>query len=78
MHKYPQDLVDYLTEQESEGNEIFITQNDDSTIFIVVQKDLKDWYSIIEWYEGEDKYNHVNICGKAVSRFRKVLKEQEK
>lgn len=31
-YKYPKELVDFLTEQESEGSEIFTTQNNDSTV----------------------------------------------
>lgn len=78
MYQYPKALIEFLTEQECEGNEIFTTQNEDSVIWIVVQRDLPDYYSILEWYEGDETYNHINLCGKAIKRFRNILKEQEK
>ena len=76
-YKYPQELVDFLTEQEGEGSEIFTTQNSDSTVWIIIYPSLKDYVSIIEWYQGEDTYNHVNLMGKALKRFKLVVKELE-
>lgn len=77
-YKYPQTLVDFLTEQEGEGSEIFTTQNSDSTIWIITYPSLKDYVSIIEWYqEEEDTYIHVNLMDKALKRFKMVIKEME-
>lgn len=49
-YEYPQKLVDFLTEQEAEGSEIFTTQNDDSTIWIITYPRLNEYVSILEWY----------------------------
>ena len=49
-YKYPQTLVDFLTEQEGEGSEIFTTQNSDSTVWIITYPSLKDYVSLVEWY----------------------------
>lgn len=76
-YKYPQTLVDFLTEQEGEGSEIFTTQNSDSTIWIITYPSLKDYVSIIEWYQEEDTYTHVNLMDKALKRFKMVVKELE-
>lgn len=76
-YKYPQELVDFLTEQEAEGSEIFTTQNSDSTIWIITYPSLKDYVSIIEWYQEEDTYTHVNLMNKALKRFKLVVKELE-
>ena len=76
-YKYPQELVDFLTEQEGEGSEIFTTQNSDSTVWIIIYPSLKDYVSIIEWYQGEDTYNCVNLMDKALKRFKLVVKELE-
>lgn len=76
-YKYPQELVDFLTEQEAEGSEIFTTQNSDSTIWIITYPSLKDYVSIIEWYQEEDTYTHVNLMDKALKRFKMVIKELE-
>jgi hypothetical protein len=76
-YKYPKELVDFLTEQEGEGSEIFTTQNSDSTIWIITYPSLKDYVSIIEWYQQEDTYTHVNLMDKALKRFKMVIKELE-
>ncbi len=76
-YKYPQTLVDFLTEQEGEGSEIFTTQNSDSTIWIITYPSLKDYVSIVEWYQEEDMYTHVNLMDKALKRFKMVIKEME-
>lgn len=76
-YKYPKELVDFLTEQEAEGSEIFTTQNSDSTIWIITYPSLKDYVSLLEWYQGEDTYAHVNLMDKALKRFRMVIKEME-
>lgn len=76
-YKYPQELVDFLTEQEGEGSEIFTTQNSDSTVWIIIYPSLKDYVSIIEWYQEEDTYTHVNLMDKALKRFKMVIKEME-
>ena len=76
-YKYPQELVDFLTEQEAEGSEIFTTQNEDSTVWIITYPSLKDYISILEWYPGEVKYSHVNLMGKSLKRFKSVVKEME-
>ncbi len=77
-YKYPQTLVDFLTEQEGEGSEIFTTQNSDSTIWIITYPSLKDYVSIVEWYQEEgDTYTHVNLMDKALKRFKMVIKEME-
>ena len=76
-YKYPQTLVDFLTEQEGEGAEIFTTQNSDSTIWIITYPSLKDYVSLLEWYQEEDTYTHVNLMDKALKRFKMVIKEME-
>ena len=74
-YKYPKELVDFLTEQEGEGAEIFTTQNSDSTIWIITYPSLKDYVSLLECYQGEDMYTHVNLMDKALNRFKIVIKE---
>ena len=76
-YKYPKELVDFLTEQEGEGSEIFTTQNSDSTVWIITYPSLKDYVSIVEWYQEEDTYTHVNLMDKALKRFKMVIKEME-
>ena len=76
-YKYPQTLVDFLTEQEGEGSEIFTTQNSDSTVWIITYPSLKDYVSILEWYQEEDTYTHVNLMDKALKRFKMLIKEME-
>lgn len=75
MYKYPKALVDYLTERESEGSEIFTTQCEDGTMWIIKTNGLENWYILISWYEGDRDYNMVNLCGKSVSRLRRVFDE---
>ena len=74
-YKYPQELVDFLTEQEAEGSEIFTTQNEDSTVWIITYPSLKNYYSILEWYSHEKTWTHTNLMGKALKRFVSILKE---
>lgn len=76
-YKYPQTLVDFLTEQEGEGAEIFTTQNSDSTIWIITYPSLREYISIVEWYQEEDTYNQVNLMDKALKRFKMVIKEMD-
>lgn len=75
MYKYPQDLIDYLTEQEADGRDIFITQNEDGTVFMIPHSE--EWVIFITWYDGEDKFNMVNICGKSFNRLKKLMGEMD-
>jgi hypothetical protein len=75
-YEYPQNLIDYLTEQESEGNEIFITHTNDAVAFIIPQKGLDKWVVYIEWYNGQDGFELVNITASAFDRLTKVMAEQ--
>ena len=73
-YKYPDKLMGYITEQEVEGAEIFITSSEDSTIFIVKPYGLDDWFVIAEWCEGSDDFSLVNLSGKALKR---LIKEAQ-
>jgi hypothetical protein len=75
MYVYPQALIDYLTEEEAEGKEIFITQIHDGTAFIIPQ--FNEWIVYITWYKGDETYSLVNICGKAYKRLSKIMCEME-
>ena len=75
MYEYPKKLVDHLTDCESEGAEILITHGEDSTVFLVKYKGLEKWFSIIEWYEGQDGFTLVNVNGKAFHRVHKMIHE---
>jgi hypothetical protein len=77
MYEYPKDLIDYLTEQESEGNEIFTTTNEDGTVWFIIPNGLKKWIVMVERYEGQNKFSTVNICAKAFDRLHKIMHECE-
>lgn len=77
MYKYPENLINFLTEQESEGSEIFTTSTEDSTMFIIKPENLDKWVVLIEWFEGSEEYSTVNIYGKAFDRLKRVMKECE-
>lgn len=77
MYEYPIDLIEYLTEQESEGNEIFTTSTEDGTVWIIKFDGLDKWLGYIEWYEGQSEWTLVNICGKAFDRLHKLMHECE-
>ena len=76
-YEYPQELIEFLTEKEAEGSEIFTTQNNDSTVWIVTYPDLPDYVSIIVYYQNSPDYSHVDLMGKALKRFKSVVKELE-
>jgi hypothetical protein len=75
-YEYPQNLMDYLTEQEYDGNEIFITHTNDGVAFIIPQKSFHKWVVYIEWYNGQDDFELVNITASAFDRLGKVMAEQ--
>ena len=75
MYEYPKDLVDLIAEHESEGAEVFVTQNTDGTVFIIKPASLEKWYVLLEWYEGSQKFAHVNLAGKSVERMMKLFIE---
>lgn len=75
MYEYPNDLIEYLTEQESEGAEIFTTQCVDGTMWIIKPESLDRWYVLVTWYEGDNKFNMVNLCGKSVDRLKLLFVE---
>lgn len=77
-YEYPQTLVDHITEMESEGLEVFISTGFDSTVFMVLQRGTgQPWVQYIEWCAGDDKWQLVNITGKAFDRLKRVMKEAE-
>lgn len=75
MYEYPQGLIDYLTEQESEGAEIFTTQSEDAACWIVKPANLPDWYVVISWYVDDSEYSMINITGKALKRLKLCFAE---
>ena len=74
-YQYPQSLIDYLTEQESEGNEIFISQSQDAVSFIIPMKGLGKWITVIQWQEGLKDFSLVNITGTSFDRLYKTMGE---
>jgi len=76
MYKYPQKLIDYLTECESEGYEIHTTWGMDSVMWIIDPTDLENWYIIIEWCEGSDDFSLVNLTGKAYKMMERFINER--
>lgn len=76
-YQYPKDLIDYLTEQEADGCEIFTTQSSDGAVWMVVPRGLDKWVVYIEWFQGENTYSMVNVCEKAFDRLKKVMAECE-
>lgn len=75
MYEYPKKLIDYLTKQEVEGSEIFTTKTEDGTMWIIKPNGLEQWLAIIEWYEGQDDFQLINLCGKAWERLKRTMKE---
>jgi len=75
MYEYPHELTEYLTEQESEGSEIFTTQSEDGTIWIIKPNGLEKWYILIAWNAGSRTFNLVNLSGKSVSRMKAIFIE---
>ncbi len=75
MYKYPESLVDYLTDRSSEGCEIFTSYGADSTIWIIKEVALGEWIVLVEWYEGCEDYSCINITGAAFDRLHKVMIE---
>ena len=73
MYEYPNDLVNFLVEQESDGNEIITTQIEDGTMWIIPQRGLSEWVIVITWYEGQKDYQMINVCGKGYKRLKNVL-----
>jgi len=77
LYKYPEKLTELLTDQESEGNEIFTTQTQDETLWIIPQKNLDNWIVVLSWAEGMgNHFECINICGKAFNRLKKVMDEE--
>jgi hypothetical protein len=75
MPEYPKALTEYITEQESEGSEIFTTFSEDETIWLIVPKGLENWIIVVSWTPGFDEFFIVNITGRALDRFEKVIAE---
>jgi hypothetical protein len=73
--KYPQKLIDFLADQDTEGHEIFTTQIVDGTMWIIPFHDLEEWVVVVTWYDGEEDFSLVNICGKAFDRLQMVMNE---
>lgn len=73
----PKKLIQYLTDQMAEGNTITTTYNDESIIYIVTYSNLESYVTVVEWYEGQDDYDIVNINGEAFKKLPKIMKEVE-
>lgn len=72
---YPQKLARYMADQAAEGSEMFITSTEFSEVIYVVPADLKRWLVIIEWVDGMEEFDMVNVCGKAFDRMEAVIAE---
>lgn len=75
MYKYPESLIDYLTDKESDGNEIFITHTEGGAAFIIKESGLENWITYVEWYENSEDFTVSNICGPAFDRLESVMAE---
>lgn len=76
MYQYPKDLIDFLTEQESEGAEIFTTQTLDETMWIVKGPYSTVQYTLVTWSENDaERWHRVTLSGMAISRLKKVMSE---
>ncbi len=74
-YKYPQDLVDFITDQEAGGNEIFCTQSCDSVVWIIPQSDLGEWVVFVSWEVHTQEWTVMNITGKSYKRLIRVMEE---
>lgn len=75
-YRYPQKLIDYLTEQEFEFNaEIFMVRSHDheAVSWYVVPENLGNWIIIVQWDGYSDDFQLINITGKAIDRLEKVI-----
>ena len=72
---YPASLIKYLKEQESEGYDITLTHTMDGSMWIIQPTILGEWLTLVEWYEGQDTFDVVNLCGRAFGRVFKMMKE---
>jgi|AntRauTorckE6833_2_1112554.scaffolds.fasta_scaffold01063_25 hypothetical protein len=79
IYEYPQNLIDFLTEQGSEGSEIFICQSSeaDEVIFYIIPSSLENWLIICSWGVYMDDFSIINITGKAFDRMEKIIKEMK-
>lgn len=73
MYKYPEALIDYITQQESEGSEIITTHILDGTMWIITPQGLDKWIVLLTWYDGEESFTLTNISGKALDRVKMVI-----
>ena len=75
MSNYPQRLLDHLYEQDIEGSEVFTTYTEDGTMFIIKHKGLGKWLTVIEWFNGSDDFQLINVCGQGFKRLHSVIHE---
>jgi hypothetical protein len=74
--KYPQKLVDFLTEQDLEGYEIFTTSSIDSSVWIIKSNiGSSPWITLVQYEAGGDDFTLMNITDLAFNRLEKVMKE---
>ena len=77
-YEYPKRLIDYLTEMESEGHEIITTHVVEGTMWIIdCREQMEDWLILVQWYEGNEDFDTVNINGKGYHRLLKVLNDKK-
>lgn len=74
----PQGLRDYIDEQVSDGSEVIATTAEDGYTWIITESSLKNWVTVVQWYEGMETYSIVNITGKTFNTLLKVLQEVKK
>ncbi len=72
---YPQKLVSYLEDYTADRDEVYITQSEDSTLFIIKHNNLNKWLTVIEWYDGQQSFETTKICGPGFDRLYKIMTE---
>lgn len=61
----PKKVIDYLTDQITEGSTIIPTSCGDGLMWIIKPAELTDFIVLVQWYEGQDDFSLVNLCDKA-------------
>ena len=65
---FPEKLQQYLEDQTFEGNDIHVVNDSqcDGYTWVVIPKDLNQWVVLVQWYEGDDNFDLINLQGRTL------------
>lgn len=74
---FPEKLTTFLNEQiYDSGNDVHAINDDqcDGFTWIIIPKGLTNWIVLVQWYEGSDDFEIINLQGRTLEYVADLVK----